>query len=299
MKLLKNQWKRGLILAMAAILTMGMVAGCGTTTPPKESATTPSTNKTVNIGYVNWAEDVAVSNVWKVLLEEKGYQVNLKTLEVAPLFVGLNKGDLDVFMDAWLPVTHQTYWDQYKDKLDDYGVWYKSEAKMGLAVPKYVDIKSIEELNAKKDLFGAKITGIDPGAGLMKATAKTVDTYGLNYEVVQSSEAAMLTALKKAYDDKKPIVVTGWSPHWMFAKYDLKYLEDPKNVYGSAEQIHTLANKEFTQKNPEVAKMLKTFKLDDQQIGDLESLITGGMTPEAAAKKWITDNKALVDSWMK
>lgn len=299
MKLLKIQWQRGLILTMAAILTVSMVAGCGTTTPPKENATTPSTNKTVNIGYVNWAEDVAVSNVWKVVLEEKGYQVNLKALEVAPLFVGLNKGDLDVFMDAWLPVTHQTYWDQYKDKLDDYGVWYKSEAKMGLVVPKYVDLKSIEELNAKKDLFGAKITGIDPGAGLMKATAKTVDTYGLNYEVVQSSEAAMLTALKKAYDDKKPIVVTGWSPHWMFAKYDLKYLEDPMNVYGSAEQIHTLANKEFTQKNPEVAKMLKTFKLDNQQIGDLESLITGGMTPESASKKWITDNKALVDSWMK
>jgi len=284
---------------MVAILTVGTVAGCGTSTPPKEDATKPSTNKTVNIGYVNWAEDVAVSNVWKVLLEEKGYQVNLKTLEVAPLFVGLNKGDLDVFMDAWLPVTHQTYWDQYKDKLDDYGVWYKSEAKMGLVVPKYVDLKSIEELNAKKDLFGAKITGIDPGAGLMKATAKTVDTYGLNYEVVQSSEAAMLTALKKAYDDKKPIVITGWSPHWMFAKYDLKYLEDPKNVYGSAEQIHTLANKEFTLKNPEVAKMLKAFKLDDKQIGDIESLITGGMTPEAASKKWITDNKALVDTWMK
>lgn len=293
MKLLKNQWKRNLILVIVAVLTMGLAAGCGTT-PSKSSE-----KKTVNIGYVNWAEDVAVSNVWKVLLEEKGYVVNLKSLEVAPLFVGLNKGNLDVFMDCWLPNTHKAYWDKYKDNLDDYGIWYTSEAKMGLVVPKYVNINSVEDLKANKQLFDGKITGIDPGAGIMKMTAELVKNYDLDYEVIQSSEAAMLTALDKAYRDKQAIVVTAWSPHWMFAKYDLKYLEDPKKSYGEAEGIHTLANKEFTKENPEIAKMLKSFKLDDQQIGSLESLIDGGMTPEDAAKKWIKDNRALVDGWMK
>jgi len=297
MKLFK-QGKRVLVGAMVSLLSIGLLAGCGSTTP-KQDATKPSENKTVNIGYVNWAEDVAVSNIWKVLLEEKGYQVNLKSLEVAPLYVGLNKGDLDVFMDVWLPTTHKTYWDKYKDKLDDYGVWYKGEAKMGLVVPNYVDLKSIEDLKAKKDLFAGKITGIDPGAGIMKATKKANEDYGLGYEVVQSSETAMLSTLDKAYRDKKPIAITGWSPHWMFAKYDLKYLEDPKKSFGEAEEIHTLANKEFTQKNPEVAKMLKAFKLEDKQIAHLESLINEGMTPEAAAKKWILDNRSLADSWMK
>lgn len=298
MKLAKIQGKRILVGAMVSLLAIGLVAGCGTTTP-KDDATKPSENKTINMGYVNWAEDVAVSNVWKVLLEEKGYTVNLKSLEVAPLFVGLNKGDLDVFMDAWLPTTHKTYYEKYKDKLDDYGVWYKSEAKIGLVVPNYVDIKSVEDLKAKKDEFAGKIIGIDAGAGIMKATAKAVTSYGLDYEVIQSSEAAMMTALDKAYRDKKPIVITGWSPHWMFAKYELKYLEDPKKDFGEAEELHTLANKEFTKKNPEVAKMLKAFKLDDQQIGDIESLIKDGTAPEAAAKKWIGENKAVVDSWMK
>ena len=297
MKLFK-QGKRVLVGAMVSLLSIGLLSGCGSTTP-KQDATKPSENKTVNIGYVNWAEDVAVSNIWKVLLEEKGYQVNLKSLEVAPLYVGLNKGDLDVFMDVWLPTTHKTYWDKYKDKLDDYGVWYKGEAKMGLVVPNYVDLKSIEDLKAKKDLFAGKITGIDPGAGIMKATKKANEDYGLGYEVVQSSETAMLSTLDKAYRDKKPIAITGWSPHWMFAKYDLKYLEDPKKSFGEAEEIHTLANKEFTQKNPEVAKMLKAFKLEDKQIAHLESLINEGMTPEAAAKKWILDNRSLADSWMK
>lgn len=242
-----NQGKRVLVGAMVSLLAIGLVAGCGTAAP-KQDATKPSANKTVDIGYVSWAEDVAVSNVWKVLLEEKGYQVNLKSLEVAPLYVGLSKGDLDVFMDAWLPTTHKTYWDKYKDKLDDYGIWYKGEAKMGVVVPNYVDLKSIEDLKAKKDQFAGKIVGIDPGAGIMKAAKKSNEDYGLGYEVVQSSETAMLATLDKAYRDKKPIAITGWSPHWMFAKYDLKYLEDPKKSFGEAEEIHTLANKEFTQK---------------------------------------------------
>lgn len=299
MQLKRRKLQRFGILAIVAILVIGLVSGCGQTTPAATNEAGSTQKGTINIGYVNWAEDIAVSNLWKVLLEEKGYTVNLKSLDVAPLFVGLSKGDLDVFMDGWLPITHETYWEKYKDKLDDYGEWYDGEAKIGLVVPKYVKINSITELNAKKDQFSGKIIGIDPGAGIMKATDKAIKDYGLNYEVVQSSEAAMMTALDRAYRENKWIAITGWSPHWMFAKYDLKYLEDPKKDYGEAEGIHTIANKEFTQKYPDVAKMLKAFKLNDQQIGSLESLINDGMKPEEAAKKWIQDNQNLVNSWMK
>lgn len=300
MKLLESQWKRLLIFAMVAMLSVGLLAGCGSTTPAeKDPDPTPTVNKTVNIGYVNWAEAVAVTYLWKEILEEKDYTVNTTSLEVAPLFVGLNKGDLDVFMDAWLPTTHQTYWDKYKDELDDYGVWYDGEAKIGLVVPQYVDIKSVEDLKDKKADFAGKIVGIDPGAGLMKATATANENYDLGYEVIQSSEAAMMAALKKSYDAKEPIVITGWSPHWMFAKYDLKYLEDPKGDFGGAEAIHTLANKKFTASNPEVAQWLKAFKLDDQQIGTLEAYIDEGMAPQEAGKKWISENRDIVDGWLK
>lgn len=85
----------------------------------------------------------------------------------------------------------------------------------------------------------------------------------------------------------------------MFAKYDLKYLEDPEKTYGEAEGIHTIANKEFTKNNADVAKMVKAFKMSDKQVGDLESLINEGMDPYDAAKKWSKDNKGIVDSWTK
>lgn len=283
---------------VVAMLVLGLIAGCGTT-PPKQGTSASSENKTVNIGYVTWAEDVAVTYLWKEILEEKGYEVNAISLDVAPLFVGLNKGDLDVFLDSWLPLTHKNYWEKYKNNFDDYGQWYEGEAKIGLIVPQYVDIKTVAELKDKADQFDHKMYGIDPGASMMKTTEELIANYALDFELVASSEVGMMTALDKAYRNQKPVVITGWSPHWMFAKYDLKYLEDPKQSYGAAEGIHTLANKQFTQNNPEVVKMLKAFKMNDQQIGSLESLINSGMEPQDAARKWISENSDLVDSWLK
>ena len=285
---------------MVTMLIIGLV-GCGSTSSSSngQGGNTLGADKKITVGYVNWAECVAVSNLWKVLLEDQGYQVELKSLDAAPLFVGLSTGDLDFFMDSWLPVTHKAYWDQYKDKLEDYGVWYQGEAKIGLVVPEYVEINSIEELNSHKDKFKGKLTGIDPGAGIMKASEAAISDYSLDYELIQSSEAAMLAALEKAYRNQEWVAVTGWSPHWKFAKYDLKYLVDPKGSYGDAEYLHTLANKDFSQSHPEVAEMLKKFKMDDTQIGTLEAYINDGMKPEEAARKWISENQAVVDSWLK
>ncbi|TWH56805.1 glycine betaine/proline transport system substrate-binding protein [Desulfitobacterium sp. LBE] len=296
---IQKSWPKALLWALTALLAIGLT-GCGATSgSPSGNKKTNGSDKTVNIGYVNWAEAVAVSNLWKVILEEQGYNVKMTSLDAAPLFVGLSAGNLDIFMDSWLPTTHQIFWDKYKNKLDDYGVWYTDEAKIGLVVPEYVEISSIEELNAYKDRFSGRITGIDPGAGIMKATETAIDSYNLEFNLIQSSEAAMLAALDKAYRNQEWIAVTGWSPHWKFAKYDLKYLEDPKGSYGQSEQIHTLANKEFTQAHPEVAAMLKKFELNDQQLGTLEGYINEGMKPEEAAQKWMAENRDLVDSWLK
>ncbi|MEN6349826.1 MAG: glycine betaine ABC transporter substrate-binding protein [Syntrophomonas sp.] len=284
-----------LILVLITVLAFSLVAGCSSTQQPARTVD----KGLVRIGYVNWAEDIAVSNLWKVLLEDQGYRVELTQLDVAPLFVGLSKGNIDIFMDAWLPITHEAYWKEYKDSLEDYGIWYQGEAKIGIVVPQYVAIDSIAQLKDQKAKFNGKIIGIDPGAGIMKASSRAKETYALDFEVVQGSEPAMMAALNKAYSKNEWLAITGWSPHWMFAKYDLKYLNDPQKAFGAAEEIHTLANKGFSAKQPEAVAMLKKFKMNDAQIGSLEALINEGLSPVDAAKKWIADNKSIVDSWTK
>lgn len=294
----KSAWK-AVSLILIASLVLVFFGGCANASKsPSSSVPAPAENKgTINIGYVNWAECIAVSNLWKVILEDKGYEVTLTQLDVAPLFVGLAKGDIDFFMDGWLPITHATYWEEYKDSLEDYGIWYQEPAKIGLVVPNYATINSIEELKGAAEQFNGQIIGIDPGAGIMKATEAAKEAYDLGLEIVQGSEPAMMAALDKAYSKNEWIAITGWSPHWMFAKYELKYLEDPKGSFGEAEEIHTLANKDFGSKHAEVAAMLKKFKMTDAQIGGLEALINDGMEPADAAAKWIADNKDVVSAW--
>lgn len=293
------------VLIIFSLLVTSLLAGCGQkpAAAPKEPEPTvqqPKEKGTVKIGMVTWAECVAISNVVKTVLQNEGYKVELTTLDVAPLFVGLSRGDLDLYLDGWLPTTQKNYWEQYKDNLEKFpGSWYVGEAKSGLVVPNYVTINTVEEIGAQKDKFNGEIVGIDPGANVMKTIGQMIKDNGWDVKLVAGSEAAMMAALDKAYREKKWIAIYGWSPHWMFAKYDLKYLKDTKNVFGESEQIVTLAHKDFSKKMPEVADMIKKMKMDDKQIGTIEDMINGGMAPIDAAKKWVGDNKSVVDGWLK
>ncbi|WP_019533464.1 glycine betaine ABC transporter substrate-binding protein [Paenibacillus ginsengihumi] len=145
-----------------------------------------------------------------------------------------------------------------------------------------------------------EIIGIDPGAGIMQSTAKALEEYGLSdWKLVESSGTAMAAALDKAYKDKKPIIVTGWTPHWKFAKYDLKYLEDPKNVYGGDEQIHTIVRKGLKDEHPSAYDVLDRFEWTPDDMAKVMVSIQDGEKPEAAAKKWVEENAAKVDEWVK
>lgn len=143
-----------------------------------------------------------------------------------------------------------------------------------------------------------EIIGIDPGAGLMKATNKVVEEYGLDdWKVVEGSGAAMTAALKKAYDKKEPIIVTGWTPHWMFASFDLKYLEDPKGVYGQEETINTVVRTGLKDALPEAYQVLDQFNWTPDDMAVVMNEVQDGTEPEDAAAKWVEDNADKVSEW--
>ncbi|WP_412177771.1 glycine betaine ABC transporter substrate-binding protein [Sporosarcina sp. YIM B06819] len=143
-----------------------------------------------------------------------------------------------------------------------------------------------------------KITGIDPGAGIMEATEKVIVEYGLDeYDLVTGSSAAMTAALKKAYDKEAPIVVTGWTPHWKFAQYDLKYLEDPKGVYGGEEQIRTIGRLGLAEDLPEAYQILSQFNWTEADMGEVMIAIQEGEKEAVAAQNWIDANADKVAEW--
>ncbi|HER6043236.1 TPA: ABC transporter permease/substrate binding protein [Streptococcus pyogenes] len=254
--------------------------------------------ETVNIAYVQWDSEVASTHVIAEVLKNEGYHVTLTPLDNAVMWQTVANGNADFSTSAWLPVTHGQQYKKYQSKLDDLGSNLEG-TKLGLAVPKYMtDVNSIEDLSKQAD---QKITGIEPGAGIMAAAKKTLKEYHnlSSWELVAASTGAMTTSLDQAIKKKDPIVVTAWSPHWMFAKYDLKYLKDPKETFGSTENINTIARKGLKKDLPNVYKIIDKFHWTQKDMEAVMLDINKGMSPEAAAKKWVEANKSKVSSWTK
>src|SRR5699024_1723810 len=240
--------KRFLTLSMVTILTIFLVA-CSDS---DEEADAESDEELV-FGLINWPENIAVNHVWKVLLEEEGYEVDVKQLEMGTSMEALSTGDLDVGIEVWLPVQDISYYEQYKDTVDfNETPWYEN-GKVGLVVQEYMDeINSVEDLNANKDLFEEEIIGFEPGAGTMEVTEQLIKDYDLELERVPSSEAAMLGALREAVKKEEPIVVPLWQPHGIFSDLDLKFLDDPQKTYGEVEEIYLATRDDFAEDYPEV-----------------------------------------------
>ena len=143
-----------------------------------------------------------------------------------------------------------------------------------------------------------KIIGIEPGAGIMGQASNAIEDYGLNqWTLVEGSSAAMMAELKKAYAAQEPIIVTGWSPHWMFASFKLKYLDDPKGVFGGSEDIHTLVRKGLDQDAPGAYTILDQFSWEPSELEEVMVDVSGGMDAGEAAEKWIAANPDKVAVW--
>ena len=249
----------------------------------------------LKIGYVNgWDDSVAVTHVAGEILKTKlGYDVTLQPVEPAIMWQGIARGDLDATLSAWLPATHGEYFEKLKDKVTVLGTNYNG-AKIGLIVPDYVEAKTIADLEKYAKDFDGKITGIDAGAGVMRRTEEAIKEYDLkSIKLMPSSGPAMTTALTRAEKSQKPIVVTGWIPHWMFAQWKLRFLEDPKNVFGEAEHVDTVANPGLEAKAPEAAAFLKKISWSAEEVGAVMLLIRDGVKPDEAAKQWIAKNPDL------
>lgn len=151
------------------------------------------------------------------------------------------------------------------------------------------------------DAVDYTITGIEPGAGISVTTEKAIEEYDelSGWELELSSTAAMMAELEKAIDNEEPIIITGWNPHWMFSKYPkMKYLEDPKGVYGGEEAIHTLTRLGLEDDKPEAYKLIEQFEWD---VEDMEGIMNEsnetGEDIETIAIQWVEDNADKVSEW--
>ncbi len=275
----------------AAIMAIFMVLSLGGNALAK--------GKEAEFAYVEWSCATASAHLVEAVLEEKmGYDIDLTSVGAAAMWQALGTGDVDAITCAWLPGTHGDYLDDVKDDVEDLGPNLEG-AKIGLVVPEYVTIDSIEELNENADKFDGEITGIDPGAGIMSATEDALEEYDLtDMELVDGSGSMMTAVLKDKIKNDEWVVVTGWTPHWKFDAWDLKYLEDPKNIFGDAETINTVTRKGLEEDDPKLFIFLDNYELSLDELHELMAMNQEEDDPAGNARKWIEENPERVEKWL-
>ncbi|EXJ22730.1 Glycine betaine ABC transport system, glycine betaine-binding protein OpuAC [Alkalibacterium sp. AK22] len=249
----------------------------------------------ITLAYVSWDSEIASTNVLGLVLEDMGYDVTLTALDNAIMWEAIASGDADAMVSAWLPQTHAPQLEQHEDNIVHLGTNLEG-AVVGFVVPEYMDVDSIADLT---DEAGMTITGIEPGAGVVAAAEDSLEAYENleGWNVQTSSSGAMVTELRQAYQAEEEIIVTGWSPHWKFSSFDLKYLEDPEGVFGDAETIETFAREGLEEDAPEAFQVLDNFFWETEDMEEVMLEIEEGAEPEDAARNWIDNNPELIEEW--
>lgn len=278
------------------------VAGLAAAAALAVGASSTAAADTVRIGWTAWSDAEFITKLTaRVIEEHTDYDVELVQTDIAPQYQGLAGGSIDMMLMAWLPATHEDYVAEVQDDIVYLGTLYFN-ARLGWAVPDYVpedQLSSIADLNDPevRDRLDGTITGIDPGAGLTQLSERALEVYELDgYTLQTSSGAGMTAALDRAYNRENWIVVTGWSPHWKFGAYELRYLEDPEGVLGGAERVHALARSGFDQEHTEIAAIVSRIQLslDDLQEAMFDAQET---SYEEAVVRYMEANEARVRYW--
>jgi glycine betaine/proline transport system substrate-binding protein len=274
---MKTLWK-----ALCAVTMVGM------TTLPAFAA-----EKTIKMGTLAWEDLTPITGITKKVLEDRGFTVQVTEFsEWGIAYAALSKGDIQVLASQTDYVAHD-YWDKNKNRLEkispvSHGLY------QGIAVPKYVTVDSVDQLNDNADKFGGRIIGIEPGAGLMRDTAKAVKDYDLKLKLVEGSTAAMTAALKSAIDRKEWIAITLWEPSWMVRKYDVKFLKDPKGVFPPPQSYYWIAQKGFSEQNPHAREVVASVYVPLADITFINGEVGDGKTMDQAIKDWIASHADLL-----
>ncbi len=258
----------------------------------------------VDFGYVEWPEAVMKTHVVSDVLEAMGFETTMQSLSVPLVLKGVSTGDLDVFLETWLP-SMQSMVEPY---LADGSLTMSARNLEGTlyraAVPTYVyeaGVTSIADLAPNAEQFSSEYYGIEPGNDGNEIMRKAIeaDTYGLSdWKLVESSEQGMLQMVGRATERGDWIVFSGWKPHWMNTAFDISYLDDPEDIWGGEGYVATVANTQYLEANPNLARFFRQFTVTTEtQSGWIEAYGRQGRDPEEVSGAWIRANLATVKGW--
>lgn len=260
--------------------------------------------KVVRLSDVGWTDIQATTGVASVLLTALGYEPQVIQLSVPVTYASLKNKDLDVFLGNWMP----SMTNDIKDYTAEGSVETISQnlegAGYGIVVPTYVaegGVKTLTDLGKFKDKFDGKIYGIEAGNDgnriILDMISKPENNLG-GFELVESSEAGMLTQAEQAMKDNQWIAFLGWTPHPVMGEMKITYLDGMGDSGFGAATVHTNVRKGYLQECPNVGKFISNLKFDLSMENTMMDAILKGGNANDVAKDWLKANPDAATKWL-
>lgn len=265
--------------------------------------------QTVRFSNVGWTDIAATTASASIILKGLGYQTTTQMLSVPVTYRSLANKDIDVFLGNWMPSMAADIAKYKKNGTVDTVRANLTGAKYTLAVPQYVydaGVHSFADLQKFAGQFHRKIYGIEPGNDGNRLIQKMInkDAFGLKrFDLVESSEAGMISQLKRAIRRHQWIVFLGWEPHPMNTNFKIKYLSGGDDYFGpnyGGAKVYTNVRHNYLKECPNVGHFLKNLKFTlnmENQI--MDGIINGGMQPQQAAKTWLQKHPNVLPIWLR
>lgn len=271
------------------------------------SAADPASCKLVRMSDPGWSDIASTNALLGTVLKGLGYEQKIDTLAVPVTYKSVGDGIIDVFLGNWMPAQKKFIDPLVADGKVQVVRKNLSGVKFTLAVPDYVaegGVRTVEDLVKYADKFGRRIYGIEPGAPVnqnMLGMIKAGD-YGLSgWDVVESSEQAMLAQVERAGRQKSWIVFVGWEPHPMNTKFKMTYLSGGEKTFGAnygASDVFTVTKKGFTDACPNLGKLLQQVTFSVPQENEIMARLEAGEKAEDAALSWLKSHPETVQPWL-
>ena len=265
-------------------------------------------DQTLDFGVPAWPGITVKTAIAEQLLNPLGYETSTQEIGLQVIYQGIESNDIDAFLGAWLPAQR----DMFNPRKES-GVLVDvannvDGAQMTLAVPEYLyedGLQSFADLDDYRDQLDGDIHGFGAGSAASEILNNAIDndTWGLgDWQLVDTSEVAMLSAARDAISREEPIVWVGWTPHWMNLELQMRYLDDEKDLFGEnngESEVLTLLRADYADANPNVVTffeqftftaeeqswMIQQFGQEERELGDV-------------AEHWINDNAERVEAML-
>lgn len=254
----------------------------------------------LRIGYTEYSFDQAIVFVLKGILDQQpNLEVELYKVQDSTMFRALADEELDIAVSAWLPNTHQQYFDMYPYEIKKHSMVCDSIG-FYMVVPEYAPVRNIEDLQAVAGLMKNTILVPENQNAVYHYSKDLISDYNFSsFEIRESSWDDIMNYVDESIKRVGGFAFVSIRPHWIFKRYKIKTVQDTRQSMGNFEQAYLCINSKLEERLPVVTEFLSKVRFS---VNDIETLMeanqTLGTEPYENSLRWINANTQRINKWL-